>query len=194
MFDDVSALILAGGKATRLGGAAKHELVIDGKSILARQVEVLAPRVADIVVSSPQPIAGFRTVADTLVDGGPLAGIAAGFTAVTTSWMLVVAGDMPFLSGPLIDALCTRRVLAADAVGIDLGGVPQPLCCLLDCTTVPPLLDALLAAGERKASRLLTAPLMAVDWITEAELRAFDPELRCLANINTEGDLAPLVS
>ena len=42
----VSALILAGGKATRLGGVAKHELVPDdgdGRTIFERQVAVLAP-------------------------------------------------------------------------------------------------------------------------------------------------------
>jgi len=49
---DVTALILAGGKATRLGGIAKHELVIDGATIFARQVAVLAPRVAELIVSA----------------------------------------------------------------------------------------------------------------------------------------------
>ena len=36
-----SALILAGGKATRLGGVAKHELVVDGESFFARLVRLL---------------------------------------------------------------------------------------------------------------------------------------------------------
>ena len=35
-----SALILAGGKATRLGGVAKHALLVDGEPILARQARV----------------------------------------------------------------------------------------------------------------------------------------------------------
>jgi molybdopterin-guanine dinucleotide biosynthesis protein A len=55
---DASALILAGGKATRLGGIAKHLIIVGGETILARQTRILAPRVAEIIVSSPQPIEG----------------------------------------------------------------------------------------------------------------------------------------
>ena len=76
----VSALILAGGKATRFGGAAKHQLVVDGETIFARQVRVLAPRVAEILVSGPT-IEGYRTVRDVVEGAGPLAGIAAGLAA-----------------------------------------------------------------------------------------------------------------
>jgi molybdopterin-guanine dinucleotide biosynthesis protein A len=50
---DVSALILAGDKARRLGGVDKREIVVEGRTIFERQVEALAPRVAEILVSSP---------------------------------------------------------------------------------------------------------------------------------------------
>jgi molybdopterin-guanine dinucleotide biosynthesis protein A len=60
--EHVSALILAGGKATRFGGIAKHLLVVDGETIFARQVRVLAPRVAEILVSCADDIPGYRTV------------------------------------------------------------------------------------------------------------------------------------
>ena len=60
MRDDVTALILGGGKATRLGGVDKRELVVDGRTIFERQVGVLRDAVAEIGVSSPKDIAGFR--------------------------------------------------------------------------------------------------------------------------------------
>jgi len=41
----------------------------------------------------------------------------------------------------------------------------------------------------RKASRLLTDAGLAVRWISEAEIRALDPTLRSLANVNAPGDL-----
>ena len=63
---DVTALILAGGKATRFGGIAKHELVIGGRTIFDHQTAILAPRVAEILVSAPEDIAGFRTVRDAV--------------------------------------------------------------------------------------------------------------------------------
>ena len=55
---DVTALILAGGRATRLGGVDKHALVVDGLSIFDRQCNVLLPRVADIIVSERRHLDG----------------------------------------------------------------------------------------------------------------------------------------
>src|SRR5438067_7336736 len=101
---EVSAVILAGGRATRLGGVAKHEILVGGEPIFARQVRVLAPRVSEILVSGPA-IAGYRSVSDSKAGAGPLAGIAAALVAVRTPWLLVLAGDMPYITGELIDAL-----------------------------------------------------------------------------------------
>ena len=47
----ISALILAGGRATRMGGIDKTALIVDGETIFARQMRVLAPRVTEIIVS-----------------------------------------------------------------------------------------------------------------------------------------------
>ena len=116
----VTALILAGGRATRLGGIDKRELVIDGCTIFERQVAVLASRVAEIVVSSPREVAGYRTVADAVPDIGPLAGIAAGLNAARTPWLLVVAGDMPNITGPLVDLVLSR--IAASGIDGPIGG------------------------------------------------------------------------
>lgn len=60
--DQITALILAGGKATRMGGVDKRELVIAGRTTFERHVEALAPCVAEIIVSSPRPIAGVRWI------------------------------------------------------------------------------------------------------------------------------------
>ena len=185
--DPVSALILAGGKATRLGGVAKHEIVVEGRTIFERQVAVLAPRVAEIVVSCATPIARYRTVVDAIVDGGPLAGIAAGLEVVTTPWLLVVAGDMPFLGADLIELMIARR--GDDGVGIELAGLPQPLCCVLRCEVARPALARMLATGQRKASRLLTDAGLRMRWLAETDLTGIDRVQRALANVNTFRDL-----
>ncbi len=179
----VSALILAGGKATRLGGVAKHELVIDGETILARQVRVLVPRVHEILVSSATHVTGFRTVRDAVPDAGPLGGIAAGLAAATTEWLLVVAGDMPDLRGDVLDLLLAPTEL--DASGFRVGDLPEPLLCALRVAVFRPLVEARLAAGDYKASRLLTSHPR-VRWI---DPRGVDPELRSLRNVNTAADL-----
>lgn len=177
---EVSALILAGGKATRFGGIAKHEIVVDGQTIFDRQVSVIAPRVAEILVSSPRDIAGYRTVRDEVEGIGPLAGIAAGLAACRTPWLLVVAGDMPYITADLIDLLLRGRT-EVDAVGIRLGGLPEPLVCVLH-TRVLSVVMGRIASRDYKASRLLTDAGLRVRWVDGADPRA-------LRNINAPEDL-----
>lgn len=184
----ITALILAGGRATRFGGIAKHELVVGGATILDRQRAVLAPRVVEIVVSAPRDVPGLRTVRDAAAGVGPLAGIAAGLGAARTPWLLVVAGDMPDLHGGLVDLLLARA-MDCDAVALRIGGLPEPLLCALRVAPARAAVDAMLAAGRHKASRLLTDEGLRVAWIDEAEARAVDPELRGLRNVNAPADL-----
>ncbi len=190
----ITALILAGGKATRLGGIAKHEVIVEGRTIFARQCAVLAPRVHEILVATGHDIAGYRCVRDAEPGLGPLAGIAAGLAAATTPWLLVVAGDMPYLADALIARFASRIVDAPgdapDAVGVRVNGLPEPLLCALRVATVRSDLARRLAARELKASRLLTDGALRVTWIEEPELRAIDPTLRMLFNVNEPADLA----
>jgi len=179
---DVTALILAGGRAMRLGGIDKHALVVDGLSIFDRQCNVLLPRVADIIVSAQSSIPGHKTVADRVAGAGPLAGIAAGVAEARTPWLLVIAGDMPYISAGLIDRLLALATDGVDAVGIRIGGLPEPLVCALRVAAVRPHLERRLASGQLKASALLTDDGLRVTWLEEAELRA-------LFNINEPDDL-----
>jgi molybdenum cofactor guanylyltransferase len=187
---DVSALILAGGKATRFGGVAKHELVVDGETIFARQVALLAPRVAEILVSSPRDIAGYRTVRDSIEGIGPLAGIAAGLAACRTQWLLVVAGDMPHITGELIDRMIEiavgsydpRSHDSLDAVGIRIGTLPEPLLCLLHTRTLPTV-ERRISAARYKASGLLTDESLRVHWL--------DADPKAVRNVNSPEDLGP---
>jgi molybdopterin-guanine dinucleotide biosynthesis protein A len=188
---DVSALILAGGRATRLGGIDKREVVVEGATIFERQVAVLAPRVSELIVSSTRDVVGYRTVRDAIEGAGPLAGMAAGLAAARTEWLLVVAGDMPYLSGAVIDLIASRMTADCDAVGIRIGELPEPLLCALRCTICAPVIERRIAAGQRKASRLLTDGDLRVCWIDEPALRAIDPELRALFNVNAPEDVPP---
>ena len=178
---DVAALILAGGKATRFGGIAKHELVIGGRTIFEHQTTVLAPLVAEILVSSPEDIAGFRTVRDAVIGAGPLAGIAAGLAASTQAWLLVLAGDMPFITPAILDALIAARAPELDAVGLQVNGLPEPLCCLLH-TRTRAAVERRLAAKRFKASGLLTDEGLNVRWLTDADPAA-------LRNLNSPSDM-----
>jgi molybdopterin-guanine dinucleotide biosynthesis protein A len=180
-----TALILAGGRATRLGGIVKAALVVDGETIFARQTRLLAPRVVEIVVatgSASWDPAPHRTVMDAVAGAGPIAGIAAGLSVVTTPWLLVVAGDMPDLTGELFDRIIGAASDTIDAVGIRIGALPEPLLCALRVAAARPVVERLLAAGRLKASALLTDEGLRVAWIDDV-----DPAT--VRNINTPADL-----
>ena len=175
---ELSAVILAGGRATRLGGIAKHEILVDGETIFARQVRVLAPRVAEILVSGPA-IEGYRSVSDSIAGAGPLAGIAAALAAMRTPWLVVVAGDMPYVTGELIDDLLARA--EGDAACVRERGLPEPLISAIHARVLP-VIEARLAAGRFKASGLFTEERLAVSWLD-------DPDPRALKSINAPEDL-----
>ncbi|MGE0870801.1 MAG: molybdenum cofactor guanylyltransferase [Kofleriaceae bacterium] len=186
---ELSALILAGGRATRLGGIDKRTIVIDGATIFDRQCAVLLPRVAEIIVSTSRSISGYRTVQDAASNAGPLAGVAAGLAASRTRWLFIVAGDMPYITGALIDHMLERASSDIDAVGIRMGDAPEPLVALLHVPTCLPVVERRIAAGELKASALLTDAGLRVAWLDDNDVRAIDPELRVLRNVNTPGDI-----
>ena len=167
----VSALILAGGKATRMGGVDKSALVVEGRTIFERQLAALGT--LPVIVSAPRDVPGFTTVRDVAEGAGPLAGIAAGLAAATTPWLLVLAGDMPYLTAEIIDRLVSRTSDDIDAVGVRLAGLPEPLVCVLRVSVFLPLVRDRLARGDLKASRMLTEGDARVAWLDETDARAF---------------------
>jgi len=184
--NDVTALILAGGRATRMGGVEKHLIEVDTgdgrrETILTRLARVLAPRVAEIVVAAARDASGFRTVRDPIEGVGPLAGIAAGLAAARTPWLLVVAGDMPYVTAAVVEQLLAARADAFDAIGVRANGLPEPLVCVLHARARAAV-ERRLAAGRYKASGLLTDEDLRVRW-----LDGVDPQ--ALRNVNRPEDL-----
>lgn len=137
-FPEISATVLAGGLATRMGGTAKAFLSLGGEVLLDRQLEVLRPRFEEILVAvgapdgcelAPFEQRGLRAVHDRFPGAGPLAGLHASLEACRTPWLFAVACDMPFLDGALIDRMAGRVALAGDAeVVVPMRkGRPEPL-------------------------------------------------------------------
>lgn len=123
-----TALILAGGRATRLGGIAKSEVTINGTSLLETLLASLPADVPVIVAgpktSTARPVM-FRTEDQPF--GGPVSGIAAALPAVATPIVVILAVDMP-RAGELASTLAEACVEGTDAViPIDLDDRPQPL-------------------------------------------------------------------
>ena len=190
-----AAAILAGGRARRLGGTPKPLLVVDGRRVIDRQLAILAPLFADLVIvaNDPAPFAGLgiEVIADRHGPAlGPLAGLdaALGWLPAGCDSVLCVAGDMPYLASALVERL--RNAPPAPAVVPRFACVPQPLCGRYH-RSVASAVDAALRSGSRGfAMHAFLERLPGVVWLDEPELRRLDPDLRTFTNLNTPADLA----
>ncbi len=151
-----SALVLAGGRAARLGGQAKPQLVVGGRTMLAAVLDAVADAECRVVVGPPQPVpGGVVVVREQPPGGGPVAALRAGLRSVDTAVVALLAGDLPFLRAELIGAL--RAALAGDGVlVVDDGGRDQYL---LGVWRTEALRAALPAAGGPTSLRRVVTGL-----------------------------------
>ena len=189
----ITAVVLTGGAAERMGGVCKPLLIVNGETIWETQCRVLAAVCADLVAAGPAPWPTVRSVADATTGQGPLAGVVAALPHVA-AWALVVAGDMPYLQIPVLELLIARarqhvvqqpRCLV---VGFAAGDQPQPLCVLIHRKAAT-IFTERLAAGQRKVAAALTDSRCQAHWIAIEHARNVDPDGRHFTNINTFEDL-----
>lgn len=107
-------VILAGGRAQRMGGGDKGLLDLGGRLMLDEVIARLAPQCGSVILNAngpPERFAGFGlgVVADGLAGSlGPLAGVLAGMdhaAAVGASHIVTVAADTPFFPADLVARL-----------------------------------------------------------------------------------------
>src|SRR3954464_8467082 len=152
-----AAVVLAGGRAARLGGQAKPQLEVGGRTMLAAVLAAVADAELRVVVGPPQPVPDdVRQVREHPPRGGPVAALRAGLAEVSTDVVAVLAGDLPFLTGALIADL--RGRLTDDGVMVvDDGGRDQYL---LGVWRTPALRRAAAGAHGPTSLRRVMAPLV----------------------------------
>jgi molybdopterin-guanine dinucleotide biosynthesis protein A len=132
----VSAAILAGGRARRLGGADKAQLAIGGARIIDRQLAALSAVADDIriVANDRERYAGLglRVIADAVPEAGPLGGLYTALLDATHDRMLILACDLPFVTPALL-----QRLVDESGTGQEIDAVVprsargfEPLCAL----------------------------------------------------------------
>jgi molybdopterin-guanine dinucleotide biosynthesis protein A len=116
------AIVLAGGRATRLSGADKPAVEIGGVSLLDRTVDALAEAHRVVVVGPERHTRKSVTWCREHPPGaGPVAAIAAGLAHVDLDTVVVLAVDLPWIA-PAIPRLVAALDDAAAAVLVDPGG------------------------------------------------------------------------
>ncbi|MDR3459878.1 MAG: molybdenum cofactor guanylyltransferase [Verrucomicrobiae bacterium] len=135
-----SAVILAGGKSSRMG-SDKAFMEVDGQTLLARQIQVVrAAGAAKVFISgrtgADYSAYGLRVLEDKFADAGPLAGIHSALEATISPLLLVLAVDLP---GMTADFLRQLAVGCPDHTGMvpRLKGNLEPLAAVYPKAALP---------------------------------------------------------
>ena len=152
----ITAVILAGGRAQRMGGQDKGLLPVQGKPMIEYIIDALKPQVGQILINANRSLDryeqyGYQVVADIMGEYyGPLVGMASGIQHSKTEYVITVPCDSPLVPTDLVNIL--YRALHEDdaelAVAHD-GERMQPVFALLRCDLLPDLLHYLEAGGRK---------------------------------------------
>ena len=108
---EITAGILAGGQARRMGGIDKGLIPLGGKTMIEHVLACLVQQSKEVIINANRNLDRYRTlgyqvVADQYTDSyGPLAGIASLMQQIETPYLLVVPCDSPFISDILAKQL-----------------------------------------------------------------------------------------
>ncbi len=191
---NVVGVLLAGGRARRMGGGDKCLLPLGGRPLLEHVITRARPQVAALVLNAngdPQRFAAFGlpVVADTIEGfAGPLAGVLAGFDWALAEvpgarWLATFATDTPFFPQDLVARLCEAVAGGrADLACARSAGRAHPVFGLWPVSLRDDLERAMREEGLRKID-LFTARyrLATVDWPVE--------EVDPFFNVNRAEDL-----
>ncbi|MYD42873.1 MAG: molybdenum cofactor guanylyltransferase [Gammaproteobacteria bacterium] len=187
--ENITAIVLCGGKGSRLNGQDKPLIDLEGRRLIDRICERLRPQVHQIVISCSRNVAIYEALQlplaiDKELNTGPLAGLTEAFALVGTEWALTTPGDTPFIASDLV------KRLAADATTQGLAvptvrGVRQNLCMLLNAEQRNQLTAFHNQGGNAVKHWLDDNAFIATD-LSDIEQSFF--------NVNTQEDLAQAIA
>ena len=185
--DNITAVVLAGGRGRRLGGQDKGLMELDGRPMIEHILNLVTPQVNAVIINAnrnQQVYAelGHPVISDNMTDyQGPLAGFAAALAATDTDYIMTLPCDGPYVPADLVSRL-SAAVIENDAelaVAHD-GQRMQPVYALIPRSLLGSLQDYL-DAGDRKIDL----------WYArhDTALADFSDVIDTFFNINTDDDL-----
>lgn len=188
----VTGLILAGGRARRMGGIDKGLAELAGRPLIEWVLGGLSPQTQTVIINANRSQAdyagyGYRVIGDRIAGYcGPLAGIAAGLAACDTDYLVTCPCDSPLLPADLVGRLYRRLQKDRTELAVAHNGERlQPVFALLSRHLMGSL-ETYLDAGGRKIDRWYEQhPMSVVDFSDCPE---------AFMNINTPDDVAALAA
>ena len=184
--DAATGVILAGGRATRMGGVDKGLVGIGGRPMIAWVIDALRGQVRDILINANRNHNEYATFGTAVIaDGndefsGPLAGMLAGMRAARTPYIVVVPCDSPLVHGTLAERLLAPLIDGKAQIAVAHDGTRlQPVFAALSCGLAGSLAEYLGGDGRKIDRWYEQHDYVAVD---------FSDATESFLNINTPAD------
>ncbi|QWE20998.1 molybdenum cofactor guanylyltransferase MobA [Polynucleobacter sp. AP-Kolm-20A-A1] len=192
--EHITGLILAGGRAQRMGGIDKGLIPFLQKPLIESTITRLKPQVGPILINANRNITkyaayGYAVIMDETPDfSGPLAGFSVGLKACKTRYLLTTPCDSPLLPKDLATKLAQEmergdfQIVYASTKESDGKVWAQPVFCLMRADVLPSL-ETFLAKGDLKIDR----------WFKELRnSTVIFEDANAFANVNTPEELKHL--
>jgi molybdopterin-guanine dinucleotide biosynthesis protein A len=192
--EHITGLILAGGRAQRIGGIDKGLIPFHGKPLIESAISRLKPQVSTILINANRSITkyshyGYPVLMDETPDfSGPLAGFSVGLKHCKTPYLLTSPCDSPLLPTDLAEKMAHQledddlELVFASSKEDDGKTWSQPVFCLMK-SDLQDSLNAFLSKGDLKIDR----------WFKELRSATVVFEnAQAFANVNTPEELAAL--
>ena len=148
---DITGIVLAGGRGSRMGGVDKGLQLFNGMPLVKNALTLLKPQVGTMLVNANRNLDTYKALdvpvlVDDLADfAGPLAGFLVGMAHCTTPYLMTVPCDTPCFPADLVTRL--SEALLRENADIAMASSPddtgklchQPVFCLIKCELLPSL-------------------------------------------------------
>ncbi|MFQ6056817.1 MAG: molybdenum cofactor guanylyltransferase, partial [Methanosarcinales archaeon] len=197
-----SAIILTGGKASRLGYLEKALIKLKNKFLIEYVIDILESIVDELIISVRDEKQGillknalknysYELVYDPIKNIGPLAGILSGLESAKSKYSLVIGCDMPFVHKEVINFLFKKAQSYDVAIPRWNNGKLEPLHAIYNKSVIKEVKNAI-----NNKKYIILAPIFAqrkINFISTEEIKKIEPSLKTFSNINTLEDLKKFV-
>jgi molybdopterin-guanine dinucleotide biosynthesis protein A len=191
-----SAVILAGGRSTRMG-LDKSSVDFRGNPLIYWVYAVFRDVADELIISvsgetDTIPIqrileGEFKIVRDEKPDLGPISGLQASFTRARGEYVAVAPCDSPFIKRELYLRLF-ELAIGADGAVPEVNGYWEPIHAVYRRDAMIDAIKKALAEGKTRTKD--TYGYLKLTKLEETTIKSFDPELHSFVNINSLADLA----
>ena len=186
----MTAIILAGGKARRMGGLDKGWIELNGSPLIRHVLDRVKGQSDRVMINANRSLDAYSALGVPVIRDlesdfqGPLMGMATGLQHATTDWVLCVPCDTPYLPRDLASRLLNQAIEQNAEIAVAHDGERMQSVVVLIKRALLPSLQQAIAAGVRRVDR----------WYRQHQLVTvdFSDTPSAFINVNCRDDLAEL--